>query len=349
VIDEANGVFPTALCMEVRDEELYVFLPPFRSAGSYVSLLAALERAATLADVRVIIEGYEPPHDPRLQNFRITPDPGVIEVNIHPSKTFKELVDKTETLYDLARECRLSAEKFMVDGRHTGTGGGNHVTFGGVKPSDSPFLRRPDLLGSLITYWQHHPSLSYMFSGMFIGPTSQAPRCDEARVETLYELEMALDRLPQPELSERDGERDGAGIGASEEPVQPWLVDRLLRHLLIDLTGNTHRAEICIDKLYSPDGPAGRLGIVELRAFEMPPHARMSVVQALLLRALLSRFWDKPYKGKLARWGTELHDRFMLPHYLWRDLLDIVDDVRDSGFKFDAQWLQAFWEFRFPL
>jgi len=334
-IDEKNGIFPTALCMEVRDKELYVFLPPFRSAGSYVSLLAALERAATLADVRVIIEGYEPPNDPRLQNFRITPDPGVIEVNIHPSKTFKELVDKTETLYQLARDCRLSAEKFMIDGRHTGTGGGNHVTFGGTKPADSPFLRRPDLLGSLITYWQHHPSLSYMFSGMFIGPTSQAPRCDEARVETLYELEMALDRLPQP--------------GANEEPVPPWLVDRLLRHLLIDLTGNTHRAEICIDKLYSPDGPAGRLGIVELRAFEMPPHARMSIVQALLLRALLSRFWDKPYKGKLARWGTELHDKFMLPHYLWRDLLDIVDDIKDHGFKFDAQWLQAFWEFRFPL
>ena len=334
-IESSAGVFPTALCMEIRDSQLYVFLPPVRNAGSYVSLLAALERAANRVDANIIIEGYEPPHDTRLQNFRITPDPGVIEVNIHPSRTFDELVHKTETLYELARQCRLSAEKFMLDGRHTGTGGGNHVTFGGAKPADSPFLRRPDLLGSLITYWQHHPALSYLFSGMFIGPTSQAPRCDEARVETLYELEMALERLPQP--------------GESEQQVQPWLVDRLLRHLLIDLTGNTHRAEICIDKLYSPDSSSGRLGIVELRAFEMPPHARMSVVQALLLRALLSRFWDKPYKGKLVRWGTELHDRFMLPHYLWRDLLDIVGDIRDSGFNFDAQWLLAFWEFRFPL
>jgi len=334
-VNKSKNVFPTSLCMEVRDNDLYVFLPPFRNASSYVILLAALERATARVDVRIIIEGYEPPSDSRLQNFRITPDPGVIEVNIHPSRTFNELVDKTETLYELARECRLSAEKFMLDGRHTGTGGGNHVTFGGAKPADSPFLRRPDLLGSVITYWQHHPALSYLFSGMFIGPTSQAPRCDEARVETLYELEMALDRLPQP--------------SDNSQEVQPWLVDRLLRHLLIDLTGNTHRAEICIDKLFSPDGPTGRLGIVELRAFEMPPHARMSVVQALLLRALLSRFWDKPYKGKLVRWGTELHDRFMLPHYLWKDLLDIVDDLQENGFKFDAQWLLAFWEFRFPL
>lgn len=336
VVDETSrGIFPTALCMEVRDGQLYVFLPPFRSAGSYVVLLGALERAVKRVGTKIIIEGYEPPHDSRLQNFRITPDPGVIEVNIHPSGSFSELVKKTETLYELARECRLSAEKFMLDGRHTGTGGGNHVTMGGANPADSPFLRRPDLLRSVITYWQHHPALSYLFSGMFIGPTSQAPRCDEARVETLYELEMALEGLPKP--------------SDDNKPAQPWLVDRRLRHLLIDLTGNTHRAEICIDKLYSPDSTSGRLGIVELRAFEMPPHARMSIVQVLLLRALLSRFWDKPYTGKLIRWGTELHDRFMLPHYLWRDLLDIVDDINDSGFAFDAQWLQAFWEFRFPL
>ena len=328
----AHGIFPTALCMELRDAQLYVFLPPFRNAESYVTLLAALERATARIGTQIIVEGYEPPHDARLKNFRITPDPGVIEVNIHPSSSFKELVHKTETLYELARQCRLSAEKFMQDGRHTGTGGGNHVTMGGANPSDSPFLRRPDLLGSLITYWQHHPAMSYLFSGMFVGPTSQAPRCDEARVETLYELELALRGLPEPGKS-----------------VQPWLVDRRLRHLLIDLTGNTHRAEICIDKLYSPDSPTGRLGIVELRAFEMPPHARMSVVQVLLLRALLSRFWDKPYKGKLIRWGTELHDRWMLPHYLWEDLVDIVDDVRASGFEFEIDWLQAFWEFRFPL
>ncbi len=324
-------VIRTTLCVEIRDNCLYVFMPPLRSAESWVRLMACLERACLQADVYPVIEGYEPPRDARLESFRITPDPGVIEVNIHPSGNFKDLVHKTEALYEAARLSRLGAEKFMVDGRHTGTGGGNHITMGSNTPANSPFLRRPDLLRSLITFWQHHPSLSYLFSGMFVGPTSQAPRIDEARSESLYELEMALSRLPAGDSN------------------KPWLVDRLLRNLLIDLTGNTHRAEICIDKLYSPDGPAGRLGIVELRAFEMPPHARMSIVQTLLVRCLISRFWKQPYEGELIRWGTELHDKFMLPHFLWHDIKEVIADLKSHGYGFDEQWLDAFWEFRFPV
>jgi uncharacterized protein (DUF2126 family) len=345
-VEEADGVPPTAMVAEVREGLLYVFLPPTEELEHFVDLVSRIEAAATEAGCPVVIEGYGPPPDPRLVAMSVTPDPGVIEVNVAPTASFAEQLQQLETLYEQARQSRLSTESFDLDGTHGGTGGGNHITLGGLTPADSPMLRRPDLLVSMLTYWQRHPALSYLFAGRFIGTTSQAPRVDEGRSESLYELEIAF-----AEIARLTG---GAASSTSRvAPLQPsaakpWITDRALRHLLTDITGNTHRAEFCIDKLYSPDSARGRLGLLELRGFEMPPHFQMAMVQSLLVRALVAWFWDEPLRAPLIRHGANLHGRYLLPHFIIHDIADVAADLRAHGVNFDTSWLDPFTEFRFP-
>ena len=324
------GVVRTALTVEARGGIIHVFYPPLMQAEDWLDLTAKVEATAAETGRKVVLEGYLPPRDERLLHFSVTPDPGVIEVNIHPSASWSEHVARTEQLYEEARQLGLSAEKFMLDGRHVGTGGGNHVVMGAATPADSPFLRRPDLLKSLLGFWHNHPSLSFLFSGMFIGPTSQHPRVDEAREDAIGELEIAFAQVDR-------------------QRVPPaWITDRLFRNILADMTGNTHRTEFCIDKMYSPDSASGRLGLVEYRALEMPPHARMSAAQMLLMRSAVAAFWERPYERRLVRWGTRLHDQFMLPHYVEQDFRDALEELAALGTPLDPAWFAPHLEFRFP-
>jgi uncharacterized protein (DUF2126 family) len=327
--EKAEVLIRPSLGVQAREGRLHVFLPYAPILADYLDLVSAVEDTCQYLKMPVWVEGYAPDSDPRLRSFSVTPDPGVLEINLPPASNWVELEEIYTVLDEEARRNRLTAEKFQFDGGHISAGGGSHIVIGGATVLDSPILRRPDLLRSMLAFWQNHPALSFLFSGMYVGPTSQCPRVDEARLDTLYELEVSFGQLPSHDCP-------------------PYIVDGLFRNLLADITGNTHRSEFCVDKLFPPRGFGSQLGLLELRAFEMPPHMRMNLLQMLLVRALVCAFWRIPFQGGLVRWGSILHDRFMLPEFVKRDLFDVLAHLRRSGCDLEEQWFASHLEFRFP-
>jgi uncharacterized protein (DUF2126 family)/transglutaminase-like putative cysteine protease len=330
VADDAPELVRPALCVQAVEGRLHVFLPYTPVAADFLDLVAAVEDTCAHLQMPVWLEGYTTKNDPRLRFFGVTPDPGVLEVNLPPTQNWDELEDLNSILHEETHSDRLIAGKFAYDGTHLSSGGGSHIVLGSTRVLDSPVLRRPDLLRSMVTFWQRHPSMSYLFSGMYVGPTSQHPRVDEARVDALYELEVAFSQL-----------NGGA--------CPPSSIDGLFRNLLVDVAGNTHRAEFCIDKMYPPYGQGLPLGLLELRAFEMPPHFRMGLVAMLLVRALVSTFWKQPFTDELIRWESTLHDRFMLPHFVLDDFNKVLSYLRGAGLAFEDDWFRTHFEFRFPI
>ncbi len=330
--DPSAFVVRTALCVQQRGGALYMFFPPMRTAEDWFALVAEIEVAAARLGFPVVLEGYQPAFDPRLGQLQITPDPGVIEVNLPPAANWDAWSRQLQDLYAEAATVGLSAEKYLLGGQVVGSGGGCHWVLGGPTPAESPFLKRPDLLRSWVAFVNHHPSLSYLFAGLFVGATSQAPRPDEALPQSLHDLELAF--------SEADR------LGGE---VSPWLADRIFRHLLTDGTGNTHRTEICIDKLFSPDSAGGRRGLVEFRSFEMAPHVDLALSQSLLLRALTLTFLEDPFRLPPVSWGNALRDRWMLPEFLNSDLEEVLRRLDGAGLAVPREPFQAHHEFRFPV
>ncbi len=323
-----------AMSIEVRDGEICLFIPPVTSIAAFAQLASAIEDSWTEigGGLPLVLEGYPPPRSPELEHFSMMADPGVLEVNLPPCAGWDEFDHVIRKLYEAAEPVGLQGYKFQFSGRKVSTGGGAHIVLGGPTPLESPFRLRPNLLASLLRFVQNHPSLSYVFTGLFVGPSSQAPRVDETCFETPYELEITLRALERMAV-----------------PGDPVVIDSMLRNLLMDWNGNTHRAELSVDKFWNANAPNGRHGLIELRAFEMMPGAEEFLAVNALVRALVAAFSETPYAHPLIAWREALHDRFALPYFLEQDLRHVLDYLNQRGFQFRPEWFQPHFDFRFPV
>lgn len=322
-----------ALTMEWDGKRLAIFLPPV-AQSAFVELLEALAVALETADIgQVEMQGYVPSDEDRLWiQLGLTADPGVLEINLPVCADWREYDYWLHHATQSAAAVGLRPWKEPRGNFAEGTGGGNHLLWGGATLDTNPFFTRPEWLASILRYFQQHPSLAYLFTGCYVGASSQAPRTDES-ARDLHDLEMAWSFLGSLE----------SGIDHRD------LIGETLRHLQVDVTGNSHRSEISFDKFWNLASPGGALGLIEFRAIESLPRADWMSGVALLWTALAARLLEKPYHKKIKAFGRDLHDVFFLPTILWGDLCEILSDLHAAGFALDKSFFREIWEWKFPV
>ncbi|MFM7268451.1 MAG: transglutaminase family protein, partial [Cyanobium sp.] len=312
-----------------------LFLPPLTRRPLTALLQAIADSLDDLAAPR--LSGVLPVDaDGHWQVLGLTADPGVLEVNLPVCRGWEEYRNWLQQLERCGERVGLRSWKPGPDGQPAGTGGGNHLLWGGPSLAEHPFFPRPAWLAGILRYLQHHPALAYLFSSDGVGPASQAPRPDEAAGE-IFDLELAYSVL------ERVESRSEAGSD------HRWLIGETLRHLHADRSGNNHRSEISVDKFWNPGTPAGCLGLVEFRALESLPRVEWSAAVALLWSALAAHQLEPAHRpGRLRDWGEALHDRMLLPSALWADLEELLAMLAADGMALDPEPFRQLWEWRFP-
>jgi uncharacterized protein (DUF2126 family) len=325
------------LTLDVDAEGWEIFLPPLFRQPMEALLQAIADSLEGLAAPR--LSGMLPTDcDGQWQVLGITADPGVLEINLPICHSWAEYDGWLRQLEITGQRVGLRSWKATADGGQEGTGGGNHLLWGGPRLEENPFFDRPAWLVGILRYWQHHPVLAYLFSGSGVGPSSQAPRPDEA-AGAIFDLELAYRAIEAAEgqpSSEPFGDHRG-------------LIGETLRHLHADRSGNNHRSEISFDKFWNPGAPAGCLGLIEFRAMESLPRVEWSSAIALLWTALAAHLLDPRHRPDALRdWGSTLHDRMLLPSQLWADLEQVLAALAADGLALDPAPYREIWEWRFP-
>jgi uncharacterized protein (DUF2126 family) len=320
-----------ALVLETKTDGLHIFFPPLLQKP-FLALLGHLTKNLHAAGVaRFVFEGYIPPDETATwSKVSLAADPGVLEINLPPCHTWGEYDWWMKTLEKAANDVGMRSFKQFSPEETLGTGGGNHLLFGGPTLEKNPLFKHPRWVTSILRYWQHHPSLAYLFTGNYVGPSSQAPRPDESSRE-LYDLEMAYQFLEKLEPGDHR-----------------YLISETLRHLHTDGSGNTHRSEISFDKFWNTGWDGGCRGLVEFRAVESMPRAEWMSAVALLWQSLAVLLFEKNFTRPLIEQGSRLHDHYFLPTLLWEDFEIVLRDLKKGGFHFDAKIFREIWDWRFP-